>query len=237
MKERLQKIISEYGITSRRKAEEMIREGRVCVNGSIAALGESADPEVDRILIDGEELKRAGSDKVYILLNKPLGVVTTMEDERGRKSVRDLTEDVGTRVYPVGRLDINSSGLLIMTNDGELTNKLTHPSHEVDKEYIVRVRGDIEAAVPILKSELVIDGYRIRPAKVRVCKKTDNGGTLSVVIHEGRNRQVRKMCAEAKLDVISLVRVRIGKITLDELEIGKWRYMTSDEVEYLKQLK
>ncbi len=237
MKERLQKIISEYGITSRRKAEELIRNGRISVNGRIASLGDSADPAEDEILLDGEKLERSDNEKVYILLNKPLGVVTTMEDERGRSTVKDLTSDVGVRVYPVGRLDINSSGLLIMTNDGDMTNRLTHPSHEVDKEYMVRVKGDVDSAVPVLSSALEIDGYRIRPAKVKLMRRATDSTVISVVIHEGRNRQVRRMCAMAELDVVSLVRVRIGKIHLGALKPGEWRYLTEDEIQYLKQLK
>ena len=177
MTERLQKIISACGVMSRRSAERAIEEGRVTVNGKPAEIGQSADPERDIILIDGILLPER-HDYVYIMLNKPRGVVTTMHDEHGRRTVADLTSDVGIRVYPVGRLDYDSEGLLLMTNDGALTKRMTHPSHETDKVYRVTVRGDVDTALPVLTGPMVIDGYRIRPAGVSVTEYRPNGGIL-----------------------------------------------------------
>ena len=236
MKERLQKILSAYGVSSRRAAEEMIADGRISVNGITAAVGMCADPETDVITVDGKRLGRDSGKRVYIALNKPTGYVTTMMDERGRKTVRDLTQDVGVKVYPVGRLDLNSMGLLLMTNDGELTNKLTHPKHEVEKEYIVGVDGDLETAVPLLGRSMEIDGYPIRAAKVRIVRNDDTGKILSVTIHEGRNRQVRKMCMQCGLSVRWLLRVRVGEIRLGDLPKGTWRYLTEEEITYLQKL-
>ncbi|NLD88411.1 MAG: rRNA pseudouridine synthase [Clostridiales bacterium] len=234
MKERLQKIMSAAGIASRRSSEEMIAEGRVYVNGVVASLGDSADLDIDEITVDGRIIDRKKDKNTYIMLNKPIGVVTTMSDERGRKTVRDLTADVGKRVYPVGRLDINSSGLLLMIDDGELTNRLTHPKHEVEKEYIVRVKGALEEAVKSLSGEIELDGVLLKPAKVKMIRRDEEEATISIVIHEGKNRQVRKMCAACSLKVISLVRVRVGEILLGSLPKGKWRYLTESEINSIK---
>ncbi len=235
MKERIQKILAQAGLCSRRAAEELLRDGRVTVNGRPAGLGDSADPARDRLAVDGRPV-RAAEEKVYLMLNKPRGFVSTMKDERGRRTVAQLTQGAGARVYPVGRLDYDSEGLLIMTNDGDLTLRLTHPSHEAGKTYRVSVRGDL-ARLPALSEPMVIDGYTIRPAEVHVLSRTEDGAAkLEITIHEGRNRQIRKMCAQCGLEVRRLKRVAVGKIGLDPaLAPGKWRRLTPDEIVYLKE--
>jgi 23S rRNA pseudouridine2605 synthase len=228
MTERLQKILSARGVASRRTAETMIMEGRVTVNGTVAALGQTADPEKDEILLDGKPLP-TGSEYVYILLHKPRGYVTTLSDEKGRKTAAELVADCGTRVYPVGRLDMDSEGLLLFTNDGEFANRLMHPKHEVQKTYLTWVEGFSEAALENLKQSITLDGYRIRAPKVRVVKP----GLLEITIHEGRNRQVRRMCDAAGMHVTRLKRIREGNLSLGDLPLGKWRYLTEDEVNSL----
>jgi 23S rRNA pseudouridine2605 synthase len=236
MNERIQKIISGRGVMSRRGAERLITEGRVTVNGHLAILGESADPGQDDIRIDGVPLP-APSGYVYIMLNKPRGVVTTMHDERGRRTVADLTKDVGQRVYPVGRLDQDSEGLLLLTNDGALTKIMTHPSHEKEKVYRVTVRGDIDSALPVLSEPMTIDGYRIHSAGVKLNTYRPDGGILEITIHEGRNRQIRKMCAQAGLEVRRLVRIAEGGIHLHDVVIGRWRYLTKEELDIINCIK
>lgn len=232
MEERLQKIISARGITSRRKAEEMIERGRVTVNGERAFLGDKADPELDEIAVDGKIITEK-SDLVYIMLNKPRGYVTTVKDERGRKTVMELVKDAGTRVYPVGRLDMASEGLLIFTNDGDFANRLMHPSHQVEKEYIVRVDGDVDAGLTVLLSPMELDGKPVKKPKVEVIEDRGSSGMLSIVIHEGRNRQVRRMCEQAGLKVKRLIRVREGELSLGRLRRGEWRTLDKDELELL----
>ena len=235
MTDRLQKILSARGVASRRRAEEMIKEGRVTCNGRVCTLGESADPEVDTILIDGKPLPQLG-EKVYILLHKPRGVVTTLSDEKGRRNAAQLVADCGQRVYPVGRLDADSEGLLIFTNDGDFANLLMHPSHEVTKTYRVIVTDYSLEALAALEQPIVLDGYRIRRPLVKLIKKLDGGrAELQVVIHEGRNRQVRRMCAAAGMDVQRLIRVAEGSLRLGDLPRGKWRYLTAAEVEMLRK--
>ena len=235
MKERLQKILSARGVASRRRAEEMITAGRVTCNGSVCALGDSADPEVDTILVDGKPLPASG-EKVYILLHKPRGYVTTLSDEKGRKNAAQLVADCGQRVYPVGRLDMDSEGLLLFTNDGEFANLLMHPKHEVNKTYLVTVTGYTEQALSALREPIVLDGYRIRKPSVKLMRMHPDGkAELQVVIHEGRNRQVRRMCAAAGMEVTRLVRVAEGGLALGNLPLGKWRYLTAAEVELLKK--
>lgn len=235
MKERIQKILAQAGLCSRRAAEDLLRDGRVTVNGRPAGLGDSADPTRDRLAVDGRPV-RAAEEKVYLMLNKPRGFVSTMKDERGRRTVAQLTQGAGARVYPVGRLDYDSEGLLIMTNDGDLTLRLTHPSHEAGKTYRVSVRGDL-ARLPALSEPMVIDGYTIRPAEVHVLSRTEDGAAkLEITIHEGRNRQIRKMCAQCGLEVRRLKRVAVGKVGLDPaLAPGKWRRLTPDEIACLKE--
>ena len=232
MKERLQKILSQRGLASRRKAEEWISAGRVQVNGAVAALGDSADPEQDEILLDGKPLPEAGN-KVYILLHKPRGYVTTLSDEKGRKNVVELV-DCGTRVYPVGRLDMDSEGLLILTNDGDFANTMMHPKHEVCKTYEVWVKGFHEKAEQLLRRPIELDGYRIRPPKVALLEQTGDKAKFSVTIHEGRNRQVRRMCEAAGMTVTRLKRVSEGSLQLGSLPLGKWRYLTEEELAGLK---
>lgn len=234
MKERLQKILSARGIASRRKAEALILAGRVSCNGRVCCLGDSADPEMDQIFLDGQPLP-APEDFVYIMLNKPRGVVTTLSDEKGRKNAAQLVADCGLRVYPVGRLDMDSEGLLLFTNDGALANRLTHPKHEVEKTYVVSVTGYSEEAMTKLARPVRLDDYLIRPPKLRLLGRQGGSAQLSVTIHEGRNRQVRRMCAMAGLTVTRLQRVREGSLELGDLPPGKWRYLTADEVEALRK--
>ena len=228
MNERLQKILSARGVASRRTAEKMIDAGRVTVNGQVAGLGQTADPDFDEILLDGKALPVAG-EYVYILLHKPRGYVTTMSDEKGRKTAAELVADCGIRVYPVGRLDMDSEGLLLFTNDGEFANRLMHPKHEVQKTYLTWVEGFSETSLEKLKQPITLDGYRIRAPKVRVVKP----GLLEITIHEGRNRQVRRMCDAAGMHVTRLKRIREGNLSLGDLPLGKWRYLTEDEVRSL----
>ena len=237
MKERLQKLISSAGLASRRAAEELIKQGRVKVNGETASLGMSADPELDDIRVNGKRLRISGT-RVYIMLNKPRGYVTTLSDEKGRKTVAELVKGVGRRLYPVGRLDLNSEGLLIMTDDGEAANALMHPSHEVGKTYRVTVSGrEPEAAVRELEALREVEGEPIRPAQVSFAGETGEGKyMLDVTIHEGRNRQVRKMCAAAGLEVRRLVRIAEGELSLGGLQTGKWRHLTSEELDWLLKL-
>lgn len=233
MEERLQKLISSCGLASRRAAEEWITAGRVEVNGQVAHLGDRADLERDTILVDGRRLTPS-NHRTYLMLNKPRGYVTTLSDEKGRKTVAQLCSGCGVRVWPVGRLDLDSEGLLIMTDDGDLTQKLLHPSHEVEKEYLVWVTGDVEAAMPILTGPMELDGDKLAPAKVRQGKVTGQVTQLSVSIRQGKNRQVRRMCDKAGLKVTRLKRVREGQLWLDRsLQTGKWRKLTEQELSLL----
>lgn len=232
MEERLQKLLSAAGICSRRTAEEYIAAGRVAVNGETARMGDKADMERDRVTVDGVPVCQQGK-KVWLMLHKPRGYVTTMEDEKGRKTAAELVADCGFRVWPVGRLDLNSEGLLLFTNDGEGTHRLLHPSHEVEKEYLVRVTGNVDRALPILSGPLELDGEPLAPARVKLLRRNENGGELSVIIHQGKNRQVRRMCALAGLEVKRLCRIREGSLRLDGLALGKWRFLAQAEVESL----
>ena len=233
MLERLQKIIASCGECSRRNAEKLITEGKVRVNGRVAGLGDKADAERDVIEVNGRVI--SGGERYYIMLNKPRGYITSLDDEKDRKTVDELV-DVGTRVHPVGRLDYNSEGLLLMTNDGELTYRLTHPSHEIPKGYIVTVRGNLEEGLTTLKSSIEIDGRLTRPADVNVIRERTDGGLLHIILREGRNRQIRRMCEAADLKVLRLKRISLGDLVLDKLPIGRWRHLTEREVKYLKSL-
>lgn len=235
MKERIQKIMAQSGLCSRRAAEQIIRDGGVTVNGRLAGLGDSADPVRDKILVNGKPLRRA-EEKVYLMLNKPRGYVSTLKDERGRKTVRQLVEGCHARVYPVGRLDADSEGLLLMTNDGELTLHLTHPSHEAGKTYLVSVRGDLRR-LSGLEQPMEIDGYTVQPAKVYIRDQaSDTEAHIEMTIHEGRNRQIRKMCEKCGLEVRRLKRIAVGELMLDpKLAPGKWRALTPEEIAYLKE--
>ena len=235
MAERLQKILSGRGICSRRKAEEYITAGRVCVNGAAAKLGDSADPDLDEITLDGKPLPSSG-EYVYIMLHKPRGYVTTLSDEKGRKNAAQLVADCGVRVYPVGRLDMDSEGLLLFTNDGNFANLLMHPKHEVNKTYYVVVSGYSPENLEKLAKPVTLDGYTIRTPDVKPVRILSGGkAQLSVTIHEGRNRQVRRMCDLAGMHVTRLVRMSEGTLQLGDLPLGKWRYLTPAEVEQLKK--
>lgn len=229
MEERLQKILSAAGVCSRRQAETYLQAGRVTVNGRPASLGDKADPERDVIALNGTLI---GKPKAftYIMLHKPRGYVTTLSDDRGRPTVAQLIAGCPVRLWPVGRLDYDSEGLLLCTNDGALTQRLTHPSHQVEKEYLVRVSGDVDAALPILTAPMYLDGEPLAPAQVSRLSPD----RLRVVIHQGKNRQVRRMCAAAGLEVLRLKRVREGSITLGNLPRGEWRFLTEHEIATLQ---
>ena len=232
MKERLQKILSARGVASRRKAEEMIQAGQVTVNGQRAVLGDTADPETDEILISGKLLPKQ-EQYIYILLNKPRGYVTTLSDEKGRPNAAQLVADCGVRVYPVGRLDMDSEGLLLFTNDGAFANALMHPRQEVKKTYEVWVTGYHPGGEVQLSRPITLDGYTIRPPKVKLLRSDGGKAKFLVTIHEGRNRQVRRMCEAAGMRCTRLRRVREGRLSLGDLPLGKWRYLTEEEVKNL----
>ena len=232
MRERLQKILSSRGIASRRQAEKIIEAGRISCNGRICALGDSADPDEDQILLDGKPLSNE-EKKIYIVLNKPRGYVTTLSDERGRKDVSMLVKDCGCRVYPVGRLDMDSEGLLLLTNDGDFANTMMHPRHEVNKLYATWVKNYSPNKAERLKTPVVLDGYQIHPPKVEVHSAEGERALLMITIHEGRNRQVRRMCAAADMQVVRLKRIAEGSLSLGTLPVGKWRYLTESEVSEL----
>ena len=233
MRERLQKILSARGVASRRKAEQMIQNGTVTVNGVTAALGDSADPELDRICVNGQPLP-TGQRFVYILLNKPRGYVTTLSDEKGRPNAAQLVADCGIRVYPVGRLDMDSEGLLLFTNDGAFANALTHPKQEVEKIYEVWTVGYAPGGEEKLSRPIVLDGYRIRPPKVVLLGADGEKAKFRVTIHEGRNRQIRRMCEAAGMRCTRLRRIQEGSLRLGNLPCGAWRYLTPEEVAELK---
>lgn len=237
MKERIQKILSGRGVTSRRNAEEMISQGRVTCNGRICHIGDSADPELDTILIDGQPLPEA-AEFVYLVLNKPKGYVTTLSDEKGRKNAAELVSDCGVRVYPVGRLDMDSEGLLLFTNDGEFANHLMHPKHEVKKKYSVTVTHFSNEGVTRLMQPMRLDGYLLKKPDVRIVRVNPaepHRAELEITIHEGRNRQVRRMCAIAGMQVKKLVRIQEGSLRLGALKSGSWRYLTNEEITELQK--
>ncbi len=234
MEERLQKIIAARAGLSRRAAEELISEGCVTVNGVTAALGCRADPERDEVRIRGVPLPAASGRKYYIMLNKPVGYVTTMRDEQGRRSVAELVADIPERVYPVGRLDINSEGLLLMTNDGDFANLIAHPSNEKEKTYRVLVSGDAEAGMRKLQEPMELDGHKIRRPRVRLLYDRGATAAMDITIHEGRNRQIRRMCEAAGLRVHRLTRISIGGVRLGGLKKGEWRELTPEELRALR---
>lgn len=234
MLERLQKIISAAGITSRRASEELILNGQVAINGVVVTeLGTKADPSVDTITVNGKPL-RVSEERLYILLNKPTGYITALKDGQGRRLVTDLLKDVPERVYPVGRLDYNTEGLLLLTNDGEWANRLMHPRHEVEKEYHVRVRGKVmEQQLKRMEDGVELEDGKTAPAVVRLVKSGEQNDWISVIIHEGRNRQVRRMCEAVSLSVVRLKRIRYGSLSLGTLRDGQFRYLTEAEVQEL----
>lgn len=234
MQERLQKLISQAGITSRRAAEELILAGRVSVNGVVVTeLGSKADPAIDNITVDGKPVKPVSSH-LYILLNKPVGYMTTLDDPGGRQLVTDLLKDIKERVYPVGRLDYNTEGLLLLTNDGEWANKLMHPRHEIEKEYHVRIRGKVhKSQLDQLIAGVVIDDKKTAPATVQLIKDGEQNDWISITIHEGRNRQIRRMCEAVSLSVVRLKRVRYGNLEMGALKPGQHRLLNNAEVQDL----
>ena len=232
---KLQKYFSDCGVMSRRAAEEEIKKGLVRVNGQQADLGLRIIPDVDIVEYKGKQIKPTADTRTYVMLNKPRGFVTTLSDEKGRPTVADLTREVGVRIYPVGRLDMDSDGLLLLTDDGELTNRLTHPRHEIPKIYQVTVSGQPSADVlDSLRAPIELDGYEILPVEVEVLSFDGASTVLKMTLYEGRNRQIRKMCEVCGLKITRLHRAAIGSLTLGSLEVGKWRRLTASEVEYLK---
>lgn len=230
---RLQKYISECGIASRRKAEELISLGKVKVNGRVASIGDKIDPKRDDVVVMGKKVKKTKKN-TYIMLHKPRGFITTLSDEMGRKCVAQLIEDVGTRVYPVGRLDRDSEGLLLLTDDGEFANAMTHPAKHVPKTYRVTIRPSInEEQITALTTGVEIDGRMTLPSEVRVIEKTEGRVVIEIIIYEGRNRQIRKMCEVLGLEVARLKRTQIGSVKLGMLKAGDWRNLTEDEVHKL----
>ena len=231
---RLQKFIADAGIMSRRAAEEEIRLGKISVNGHPAAIGTCIDPKADIVVYRGKRIQYSRREHTYIVINKPRGYLSSTTDDRGRKCVTDLLNGVEARVYPVGRLDLISEGILILTDDGELKNRLTHPKHNIPKVYRVKVAEKVsEEQHMILSSALVIDGYKIRPVEVTLGESDESGTVMRMTLYEGRNRQIRKMCEAAGLTVKRLSRLSIGNIKLDGLPVGKWRYLERHEVDYL----
>ena len=231
---RLQKYLASCGIASRRKSEELIAGGRVRVNGKVAQIGDKINPRKDDVVVSGKKIVKS-KNHVYILLHKPRGFITTMSDEMGRKCVAQLVSDVKERVFPVGRLDRDSEGMLIMTNDGEFANAMTHPTRHVPKRYRVTVRPDItDEQITSLTTGMMIDGRMTAPADVKVVTKEEGRVVLEIVLYEGRNRQIRKMCEQLGLEVARLKRTAIGSIKLGMLPQGKYRFLTDDEVHKLK---
>ncbi len=233
---RLQKHLSSCGVASRRKAEELIEAGKVKVNGRVASIGDKVDPKRDKVTVRGKAVI-AVTQKVYIMLNKPRGYVTTMSDEFERKTVADLVKDVGVKVFPVGRLDRDSEGLLIMTNDGELANAITHPSKLVNKTYRVTVGGEVDdERIKNLCEGVVIDGKKTKPCDVFVIERKPDRTVLNFIIHEGRNRQIRKMCEAVGLEVLRLKRIEIAGVKLGGLKTGAWRDLNERELVRLNSI-
>lgn len=223
---------------SRRAAEAAVKAGRVLVNDQVATIGQKIDPQSDTVKLDGKIIKPISQDKLYIMLNKPRGYVTTLSDERGRPTVATLVANCGARVYPVGRLDMDSEGLLLLTNDGDLTLRLTHPRHEIPKIYHVTLRGEVsDEDVAALGSVRKIDDYELAPVGIRLLSRGDGKTVIEFTLYEGRNRQIRKMCEAVSLRITRLRRVAIGELKLSDLPLGKWRHLTQAQIDYLYQKK
>lgn len=234
--QRIQKYLSDCGVMSRRKAEDEIRNGKIFVNGIKAEIGQKISPTDDIVTYMGKIVER-NDQKYYLLLNKPRGYVATLSDDKGRRTVAELVKDINCRVYPIGRLDYNSEGVLLFTNDGEIANKLIHPKSNVEKVYMVRIKGKVtNEQLERLNKSMVIEGYRIRPCKVTLEDDTTQNQVLRFVLHEGRNRQIRRMCEQVGLFVTRLKRISVGRIYLGGLTTGKWRLLTKGEIDYLKSL-
>lgn len=232
-KVRLQKFLAESGVASRRKSEEFIESGKVKVNGHVASIGDKINPKKDTVTVSGKKIVKQ-KENTYIMLHKPRGFITTMSDEMDRKCVAELIKDVKCRVFPVGRLDRDSEGMLLFTNDGEFANALTHPTKHVPKTYRVTVRPSIsEEQLTALTEGVIIDDRKTAPAEIHVVTKEENRVVLEIILYEGRNRQIRKMCEEVGLEVARLKRTAIGSIKLGMLKQGSWRHLTDDEVRKL----
>lgn len=239
---RLQKFFSDCGIMSRRAAEAEIRGGRVMVNDEIATLGQKIDPEVDVVKHNGHVVtaKMVSAALVpsytYIMLNKPSGYVTTLSDEKGRPCITELLDGVNQRVYPVGRLDMYSDGLLLLTNDGEMTNRLTHPKYHIPKVYNIRIKGKVDPlTVKKLAEPMSVDGYELKPVNASLISVKEDSSVIQMTLYEGRNRQIRKMCDIVELKIMQLKRISIGEIELGNLAPGKWRSLTKSQIEYLRK--
>ncbi|WP_083238773.1 pseudouridine synthase [Caloranaerobacter ferrireducens] len=234
---RLQKYLAMCGVASRRKSEMLILQGRVKVNGKVVEeLGYKIDPDIDIVLVDNKRIIKK-ENYIYIALNKPEGYITTVKDQFNRPTVLDLVKSIKERIYPIGRLDYDTSGLLLLTNDGDLTYKLTHPKHEIEKVYIAKIKGvPTEKELNKFRKGLKIDNYVTSKAKIEVLKKYNDYSIVKITIHEGKNRQIRKMCKKINHPVIKLKRIAIGKIELGNLKKGSWRYLSKEEISYLKEL-
>lgn len=233
--ERLSKYFTDCGVLSRRAAEEEIKAGRVKVNGETAVIGQKITPGVDTVEYNGKQIVMKTGSHTYVMLNKPRGYITTMSDDKGRQTAVSLCADVGTRVYPVGRLDMESDGLLLLTDDGQLANRLMHPKHEIPKTYevVVNARLTTEMLTNLGKPHM-LDGSMTSPAEIRKVAGDDSVTMIQMTIHEGKNRQIRRICEAHGLKVLQLTRVSVGLVELGNLPVGKWRYLTSKEVAYLK---
>ncbi len=233
---RLQKFMADAGVMSRRSAEEEIKNGNISVNGHVAPIGAKVDPHADTVTYRGKKIIFRKAEYTYIMMNKPRGYLSSTSDDRGRKCVTDLLDGVDARIYPVGRLDLISEGMLLLTDDGELKNRLTHPSYSLPKVYRVKVSGPVsESQLEALSSPMIIDDYQIKPVEVKINAADESGTVLKMTLREGRNRQIRKMCEQVGLTVKRLSRVSIGNLKLDGLAVGSWRYLDDSEVEYLKK--
>lgn len=232
---RLQKYFTDCGVLSRRAAETEIELGHVLVNGAPAEIGCKVDPSTDIVTYRGRVIRRRECPFTYIMLNKPRGFLTSVSDDRGRPCVTHLLSGVGKRVYPIGRLDLYSEGLLLLTDDGEFANRLTHPKHHIPKRYRVKIKGKLYPdKLEALHSEMVIDGHKITPAIAKITEETPQYTLLEMTLFEGRNRQIRKMCEKLGLTVMGLRRIAVGDVELGQLPPGKWRHLTKDEVASLK---
>ena len=235
---RIAKFLASAGVASRRKCEELIFEGKVSVNGVvISEPGTRVDPANDKVRV-GKKLIEAPEEKVYIMFNKPVGCVSTCSDDKGRTTVLDYITGINERIYPVGRLDFTTEGLLLLTNDGELANRLTHPRHEVGKRYLVIVEGDVTSDdVKKLEKGIFIEGGKTAPARIKILKRENGKTELTIIIHEGRNHQVKKMFEAVEKKVVFLKRISVGDINLGQLKNGEYRHLSAEEVAYLKSIK